>query len=518
MKLKVKITSAILLLIFLVPFSISFSAYAENDFAVRYLHLSWQHDVKTTMTVSWFTIDSTSSVVQYGLTSSYGQETTDIEATWHHVEVTGLSPDTIYHYRAGNGDIWSNDYTFKTGTATNTTQFICLGDAQTDSPQRKEMVTTIDRVSMDMMLYTGDFVDTSTAIDEYYAWFKDYNKVVTETPTMGILGNHEKNSSIFYTIWAFPGREEYYSFDFGPLHIIGLHTLDTNYITDPSTYTAQADWLRADLENNTDALWTIVMMHTAAFSSFPRSLNGEYQLINETFVPIFEEYNVSLVLSGHDHAYERLFCNDVNYIISGGAGSTLYPFNPATQINISVYAESTYNFLFLEVNENKLHVRAFRPDYSFIDQLVLNKEDKPDLSFQTLPLTYKQEWDQNLIMDIVVTNTGEENITTTTKIAYTDLDTVQVFDIPPLNVGEKHTLSYSWSLGNLAQRTFSFELDYDSVLDEVSENNNELLITLVAEPVTPTTTEESNFLSGLIGFLIVLLSMILPVFVKKIRR
>ncbi|MHA1200273.1 MAG: fibronectin type III domain-containing protein [Candidatus Heimdallarchaeaceae archaeon] len=521
MRQRIKVLTTLLLLLFFLPFTGSFIAQADDDFRVKNLHLSWQNDVTTTMTVSWRTTNPTSTVVEYGLTTSYGNEISWGEAViWHHIELNNLSPETIYHYRAGNGEVWSPDYTFKTGTLSNQTNFICMGDAQANTPNRRNIVTAVNRISMDMMLYTGDYVETSTAADEYYSWFSDYARIVTDTATMGVLGNHEHNYSIWYDAWSFPGKEEYYSFDYGPIHVIGLHTLGLNYISDPADYAVQADWLRADLEANQDALWTIVMMHTPAFSSFHRYHSGLYELINETFVPIFEEYNVSLVLTGHEHAYERLLCNDVNYIIAGGAGSSLYEIYPGNQLNISIYAESTYNFLFLDISEDKLHVRAFRPDYSFIDQLILNKELKPDLSFQTLPLTYEQEWDQNLALNLLITNTGEENITTTTTLAYNENDTIELIDIPPLDVGEKHLIQYNWTMSSPGMKSFTFDLDYDTEVDEVSEYNNQLVINFIGQEKeeTPTPTDEGSFLTGLIGTLIMLLSLVLPVFVKRIKK
>ena len=519
MKNKVRLQTILLLLVFLLPITSSYFSKAEGDFRVLNLHLSWQNDVASTITMSWRTQTTTDSIVQYGLNTSFTDEEIGIAGTWHHVELTGLTPSTKYHYRVGNGIIWSDSYTFTSGHHNNSTKFVALGDSQGNTPECKWVAKQVARVPMDFMMFSGDFVEEAQVIDEYYSWFNNYKDIVVDAASITTLGNHEKNSSIYYTLWALPGNEEYYSLNYGPIHIITLHTYYEGYENLGGDYVDQANWLVADLEANQDAIWTMVMMHRPPFSSYPRNYEAShwYALINSTFTPIFEQYNVDLVLTGHEHGYERLLKNNVNYIISGGAGSMLYHPVPEQILNESIYQESYYNFLYLEVDENKFHVRAFRPDYSFMDQVILNKEDKPDLSFQTLPLVYKQEWDQNLIMNIVVTNTGEENISTSTTLAYTVLDTVETLVVPPLNIGETFTLSYNWSLAGPSQRTYTFELDYDSEINEVSEDNNLLTITFVGLEKEETISEGS-FLAGLVGTLILMLSLVVPVFIKKRKK
>ncbi len=75
----------------------------------------------TAATISWITDEVSDSVVEYGLDDSYGQTASEsADVTDHDVSLTGLSPDTTYHYRvgstdpSGNGPTWSGDYTFTT--------------------------------------------------------------------------------------------------------------------------------------------------------------------------------------------------------------------------------------------------------------------------------------------------------------------------------------------------------------------------------------------------------------------
>jgi Purple acid Phosphatase, N-terminal domain/Calcineurin-like phosphoesterase len=72
---------------------------------------------------------------------------------------------------------------------------------------------------------------------------------------------------------------------------------------------AQTDWLErtlADGRGDTSVDWIIVQMHQCAASSSATG-NGSDLGIREAWLPLFDRYQVDLVLSGHDHGYERSF-------------------------------------------------------------------------------------------------------------------------------------------------------------------------------------------------------------------
>jgi len=78
--------------------------------------------------VTWTTDSPADSTVEYGLDTSYGSTVRDAQmVTSHSVSITGLSPDTLYHFRvlstdqAGNGPTVSEDHTFRTKKLPDTT-------------------------------------------------------------------------------------------------------------------------------------------------------------------------------------------------------------------------------------------------------------------------------------------------------------------------------------------------------------------------------------------------------------
>jgi len=71
-------------------------------------------------TVTWTTDQNADSQVEYGLTATYGWSTPldSTQTTTHSVPMTGLTPNTLYHYRVrstnDNGTSYSGDYTLTT--------------------------------------------------------------------------------------------------------------------------------------------------------------------------------------------------------------------------------------------------------------------------------------------------------------------------------------------------------------------------------------------------------------------
>lgn len=82
----------------------------------------------TTATITWTTNEPADSQVEYGTATSYGSSTTldTAKVTSHSTLLTGLTANTLYHYRVKSRDSAGNlavsgDYTFRTGSGSDTT-------------------------------------------------------------------------------------------------------------------------------------------------------------------------------------------------------------------------------------------------------------------------------------------------------------------------------------------------------------------------------------------------------------
>ena len=109
------------------------------------------------------------------------------------------------------------------------------------------------------------------------------------------------------------GTEQYYSFDYGTLHVVSLDSQLS--ARDPAERAAMKRWLESDLQSNTQS-WTVVIFHHPPYSkSSHDSDSGAVARLGGIDVPmvdlrreftgVFENYGVDMVYSGHSHAYER---------------------------------------------------------------------------------------------------------------------------------------------------------------------------------------------------------------------
>jgi hypothetical protein len=92
-------------------------------------------------------------------------------------------------------------------------------------------------------------------------------------------------------------RMSNYSFDYGDAHFL---CLDSNVYVDP-TDPAWHSYIEADL-GGTDARWKFVVYHHPAFNVGQEHYTEQHMRV---LSPLFELHGVDIVLSGHEHTYQR---------------------------------------------------------------------------------------------------------------------------------------------------------------------------------------------------------------------
>jgi 3',5'-cyclic AMP phosphodiesterase CpdA len=133
--------------------------------------------------------------------------------------------------------------------------------------------------------------------------------------------------------------------------------------------TTQREWLQKRLREST-ATWQIVAFHHPAYTC------GNYlghPTILSRWVPLFERYGVDLVLSGHDHNYQRFAQRGgVHYVVHGGGGQRLYPVRacPGSYPTRRV-ALSRRGFLYLVAGDTRLRGYAVTPAGAVIDSFAI---------------------------------------------------------------------------------------------------------------------------------------------------
>jgi len=259
------------------------------------------------------------------------------------------------------------------------------------------------------LIHAGDFVarglldDSYSESDSHNKWDSEFfyyrkhvstNEVLTMLPIMGVVGNHEHyyndtSGRLHYTTptklyryyWNYPQYQtpdnNYYSFDYGPVHFVSLDVYSADY----AQGTAQYNWLVADLKRSTKP-WKIVMFHHPAYCANTGGSDVGYadtDKIRKNISPILEDkatYGVNLVIQAHEHNYSRSRVNGMDYLMLGGGGAGLVDGDNPLPVWVQSFKKE-YNFARIEIDGSTMNVTVLNAnDNSYletIDFLTINK-------------------------------------------------------------------------------------------------------------------------------------------------
>ena len=390
------------------------------DSESRYIRQIVAQDNSTSRTIMWQSDNSEAdAVIEYRLEGAEKTQTigatdkafTDDGSTTyiHEATLTGLTPNTKYEYRVGYGtDRRSDWYRLETAGASVYDVLIYPDSQSGDYSQWEEIVKNSALRTPRTALYIsmGDLVDNGEHAYQWRTWLNSIRPLSANVPLATTLGNHEmytldwkmREPYAYLNYFAVPpnGNEifnrRYYSYDFGDVHYVVLDTMlyesnheDNHDTHHPDLYDVQVQWLRQDLMANTKK-WTVVLMHRDPFQyAFDRSdANRAVGFDDEgvLFMPIFDEFNVDLVLSAHLHSYRnrghvRNFERDASgplYILTGIAGDARRPKWKQHPLDVYVAPDrDKNNYMTMTVTPNKLIVKAFLPDGTQLDESVIEK-------------------------------------------------------------------------------------------------------------------------------------------------
>ena len=91
-------------------------------------------------------------------------------------------------------------------------------------------------------------------------------------------------------------------------------------------------------------------------------------------MPLFERYGVDLVLSGHDHNYQRFAPrHGVTYVVHGGGGQELYALRKCPDgYPKRAFARRAHGFLDIVVRSGAIRLRAVNLSGHVVDRKVIN--------------------------------------------------------------------------------------------------------------------------------------------------
>ncbi len=165
----------------------------------------------------------------------------------------------------------------------------------------------VSSLNPNLFLYLGDVYEDGT-ISEFYNWygnsgtnFSNFYSITDPT-----IGNHEYTGSQapgYFDYWN--NIPNYYSFNAGGWHFISLNSNASRFPVDINS--PEYAWLAQDLASNSGAC-TIVYYHHPLFNIGPE---GPTTAMSDIWT-LMAQNNVSIVLNGHDHDYQRWVPLDAN--------------------------------------------------------------------------------------------------------------------------------------------------------------------------------------------------------------
>ena len=315
---------------------------------------------ETQMNFAWYSKDGEQTGFVYGTSSdlSDGQsaqitQTASQEGYLSNkVTLKNLQPGTTYYYQVAGKEIES----FTTDDDTSDFSFIFVGDPQIGSSNEEKAKTpediqkptfltaqseavrndtfnwsyTLDRAyaktgnSAGFILSSGDQIQTNaekvadgTVSEMEYAGYLSPD-VMKSVPVATTVGNHDADNANYTYHFNTPNLSDLgdngyvggdYYFTYGDALFMILNTQDTNV-------SEHKQFIEETVAANQDCKWRIVTLHQDIYGSAEHSNEPEITNLRYSLVPIFEENDVDIVLTGHDHAYSR------TKMLKGGQSTT----------------------------------------------------------------------------------------------------------------------------------------------------------------------------------------------------
>ncbi len=243
--------------------------------------------------------------------------------------LTGLKPGALHRYEVVVGAQKFEGRLRTAPDAKGAFSFSIYGDNRTDHKAHGAVLKALVASSPDLLINTGDLVGSGGVGEHWRRFFLLSNPLLKQAPLYPVIGNHELDGDprgrAFKHYFELPGNELYYSFDYGPVRFVAIDAeihIDAQGGLSAKQRTWLIDTLRAGREDPAIA-FVIGFVHKGPFSSNPHR-PGNVGLRAQ--LPALQAAGLDLLLSGHDHFYERgISRGGLPYMVVGSGGAPLYP-------------------------------------------------------------------------------------------------------------------------------------------------------------------------------------------------
>ena len=254
-------------------------------------------------------------------------------------------------------------------------KFLALGDFGTgEAPQFelvRQMTALLQRFKYELVITLGDNIYGSNNAQTYRTKFEVPYKPLLDAGVKfrASLGNHDNpGSQAKYELFGMDGQR-FYSFK-APKQNVRFFALESSYPSD-----AQLAWLEKELKSSTDE-WKIAYFHHPLYSSARH--HGSTDSLRRRLEPLFVRYNVSVVMTGHDHTYERTKPQQGIVHFVAGSGGKL---RKGDLNRRSPFFEAGYDadlaFLACEIQGDNMFFQAISRTGAIVDSGVVIRRKEP---------------------------------------------------------------------------------------------------------------------------------------------
>jgi predicted phosphodiesterase len=254
-------------------------------------------------------------------------------------------------------------------------RFAVIGDSGTgDKPQyevAQQMELYRQKVGFDFVLMLGDNIYGGHRSKDFVNKFEQPYKPLLDAGVKfyAVLGNHDDpNDERLYKPFNMNG-ERYYTFKKGD---ISFFALDSTYM-DPN----QLNWIEQSLQS-AKSKWKICYFHHPLYSD--GKSHGPDLDLRARLAPLFKQYGVKVVFSGHEHVYERLKPEDnIYYFILGNSAKLMtHDFKSSQQMEKSLDTEQ--GFMLVEISGDRLYYQAISRRGETVDSGKLEQQSRSSVA------------------------------------------------------------------------------------------------------------------------------------------
>jgi hypothetical protein len=190
-----------------------------------------------------------------------------------------------------------------------------IGDFGSGDSLEREVADLVARAEPRAVVTTGDnaYDDRGyeTLVGDYYG------RWVAGEDLLPAAGNHDHELGIdaFDDYFSYLDGRHVYAAGRGGMRFFVLDS--TTALASPQSLARQRAWAKRSLLASS-ARWKVVVLHHPPYSS------GEVHGSTPEFQWPFGAWGADLVLSGHEHNYERVVAQGTTYVVDGAGGKDLY--------------------------------------------------------------------------------------------------------------------------------------------------------------------------------------------------